>query len=93
MALDIARILHTMFSMQYGEPVKTRSNLNQELVGTLRDRILNGELAPGQRLNEVHLSKRFGVSRTPLREALIVLAYEGVSSLPAVFTRTGGDAW
>ena len=39
--------------------------------------ILDGELAEGERINEVHLSRQLGVSRTPLREALARLAHEG----------------
>ena len=58
-------------------PNRARKNLNQELVGTLRQSILDGDLPPGQRINEVHLSRRLSTSRTPLREALIVLAHEG----------------
>ena len=57
--------------------VPTRRNLNQELVGTLRQSILEGDLHPGERINEVHLSQKMQISRTPLREALIVLAHEG----------------
>ena len=44
----------------------------------LEDEILTGRLAPGTRLEEVALAKRFGVSRTPIREALLHLAAAGL---------------
>ncbi|MGV9801855.1 GntR family transcriptional regulator [Mycobacterium sp. NPDC003449] len=44
----------------------------------IRSRILGGEYAPGQRLGEVELSASLGISRSPLREALRVLANEGL---------------
>ena len=37
---------------------------------TLRQGILTGELKPGERLMEIHLAERLGVSRTPIREAI-----------------------
>lgn len=46
----------------------------------IRDDILSGHLQPGQALNQVHLARRFGVSRTPLREALRMLQAEGLVS-------------
>ncbi len=45
---------------------------------TLRELILNGELRPGERLLELTLVKRLGVSRTPVRAALARLAEEGL---------------
>src|SRR5262245_35128449 len=48
-----------------------------ELVDALRERIIRGELEPGQRLREVTLASELGVSRIPLREALRELASEG----------------
>ncbi len=45
---------------------------------TLRSMILTGELKPGERLMEIHLSKRMGVSRTPIREAIRKLELEGL---------------
>src|SRR5215471_9354882 len=42
--------------------------------------ILRGELAPGERLAEVGLAERLGVSRTPIRQALPALAREGLLS-------------
>jgi len=60
-----------------------RGNLSHELAQQVRARIVDGRLAPGARINEVHLSAEFGVSRTPLREALTRLASEGaVESIP-----------
>ncbi|MEU1981871.1 GntR family transcriptional regulator [Nocardia sp. NPDC019395] len=44
----------------------------------LRDMVLDGTLAPGERLNEVHLSQALGISRGPLREAIQRLASEGL---------------
>jgi DNA-binding GntR family transcriptional regulator len=44
----------------------------------LRDRILTGRLRPGDRLELDVLSTEFGTSRTPIREALLELSYEGL---------------
>lgn len=55
-----------------------RRHLHDELLNRLRDCIITGDLAPGAKVPEKELCERFGVSRTPLREALKVLAYEGL---------------
>ncbi|MFX9461814.1 GntR family transcriptional regulator, partial [Acinetobacter baumannii] len=47
-------------------------------VTALREMIVSGQLAPGLRLKEVELCAVLGVSRTPLREAIKVLASEGL---------------
>jgi DNA-binding GntR family transcriptional regulator len=44
----------------------------------LRNRILTGALAPGRRLDLDALTAEFGASRTPIREALLELSYEGL---------------
>jgi DNA-binding GntR family transcriptional regulator len=44
----------------------------------LREGILRGDLAPGAPLEELQVSARLGVSRTPVREALIALEHEGL---------------
>ncbi len=46
----------------------------------LRERLLTGELAPGSRLQQEPLAALLGISRTPLREALLTLAREGLLS-------------
>ncbi|MCX7150280.1 MAG: GntR family transcriptional regulator [Rhodocyclales bacterium] len=64
--------------------VKTRvnrSSLSQQAIDLLREQIYNHVLAPGQRLDEVVLAERLGISRTPLREALKVLSSEGLVDL------------
>lgn len=47
----------------------------------IRELILQGGIAPGQRLAEIPLAERLGVSRTPVRHALAVLAQEGLLTL------------
>jgi len=59
------------------EPFPHRDNLSDALVNEVRNRILDGRLPAGERINEVHLSRALGVSRTPLREALNRLTQEG----------------
>lgn len=55
-----------------------RKSLTDELVARVRDLIITGELEPGAKVPEAELCTRFGVSRTPMREALKVLAAEGL---------------
>jgi DNA-binding GntR family transcriptional regulator len=52
----------------------TKSNIANQVRDSIENEILTGVLAPGERLDEVSLAKRFGVSRTPVREALVQLA-------------------
>jgi DNA-binding GntR family transcriptional regulator len=54
-----------------------RENTSSSVANAVRRMIVDGELEPGERINEVHLSQQLGVSRTPLREALGRLAHEG----------------
>jgi DNA-binding GntR family transcriptional regulator len=52
--------------------------LHEEVVARLRDILLDGEIPPGSRIPERDLCARLTISRTPLREALKVLAAEGL---------------
>ncbi len=59
------------------------SSLVELAVRRLRSEILSGALAPGERLVEEQLTRRFGTSRAPLREALRLLGQQGlVEHLP-----------
>src|SRR5690348_740400 len=58
-----------------------RRSLHDELVDRVRSLIVEGQLAPGMRIHEGQLGTALGVSRTPLREALKVLASEGLVEL------------
>lgn len=58
-----------------------RQTLHEEVVARLRDMIVEGELTPGSRVPERELCSLFGISRTPLREAVKVLASEGLVEL------------
>ena len=57
------------------------SPLTKLVVDSIRGRILTGKFAPGERLVEAHLSMELGVSRMPVREALRVLAAEGIVTI------------
>lgn len=59
----------------------TNAPLHAQLVDALRDLVVRGALPGGERISEATLCARFGVSRTPLREALKALAVEGFIEL------------
>ena len=62
------------FQLQMNEYLPLREVVFQ----TLRQAILRGELKPGERLMEIHLAQKLGVSRTPVREAIRKLELEGL---------------
>ena len=69
--------LTTMMTAYQGMP------LRDVVFYTLRKAILRGDLQPGERLMEIRLANRLGVSRTPVREAIRMLELEGlVINLP-----------
>jgi len=55
--------------------------LYEEVAELLRQRIFNRELVPGGWIDELSLAEEYGISRTPLREALKVLATEGLVTM------------
>lgn len=65
------------FTMQMNEFLPLRD----VVFNTLRQAILTGELKPGERLMEIHLADKLGVSRTPIREAIRKLELEGLVTM------------
>jgi DNA-binding GntR family transcriptional regulator len=57
------------------------NRLSERLRESIEEDIATGRLRPGTHLDEVDLAKRFGVSRTPIREALSLLGGEGLVEL------------
>lgn len=55
--------------------------LRDVVFNTLRQAILTGDLKPGERLMEIHLANKLGVSRTPIREAIHKLELEGLVTM------------
>ena len=55
-----------------------RPALHEEVTARLRDMIVENRIQPGERVPELEIAARLGVSRTPIREALKVLAAEGL---------------
>lgn len=64
-----------------GDRAIVRPSLHDQVVERLREMIVETELAPGERIDEKSLCQEFGISRTPLREALKVMASEGLVEL------------
>ena len=65
-----------------GRPPISR-NASAAASEVIREAIIEGRLAPGQRLKEEELARELGISRTPVREALVILEGEGlVESVP-----------
>ena len=54
---------------------------SEQVASDLRRRILSGEITPGTRIRQEEVAERFGVSRLPVREALRMLAAEGLTEL------------
>jgi DNA-binding GntR family transcriptional regulator len=69
-----------MNHMATGQSI-SRRYLHDEVAERLRELIRAGELEPRARVNELELAERFGISRTPLREAIKILATEGLLDL------------
>jgi DNA-binding GntR family transcriptional regulator len=70
-----------MARMQAAVSPISRRPLHEETVDRIRDLIVQGRLPPGERLNERVLCEQLGISRTPLREAIKLLATEGLVDL------------
>jgi DNA-binding GntR family transcriptional regulator len=61
-----------------GQPPLARRPLYEDVAERLRQRIFARELEPGEWIDELKIAAELGISRTPLREALKVLAVEGL---------------
>ncbi|EAU47910.1 GntR family transcriptional regulator [Salipiger bermudensis] len=64
-------------SKDWAKPIE-RENLSDRAYTTIRNALMRGQLAPGERLRLRPLSQRFGISLTPMREALLRLVFERV---------------
>lgn len=64
-------------------PVRRRSLLREDVYSAIRDAIVRGQIAPGEKLVDAELQQWLGVSRTPIREALLRLERTGlVTAVP-----------
>jgi len=57
--------------------IKMTQTLRESIVDMIRTEIVKGDLRPGERISEQNLAERFGISRTPIREAIRQLDSEG----------------
>src|SRR5205085_4130299 len=76
------RNLHTKSRPMTAEVISIpRASLHEQVAQRLRQMLVEGRIAPGAKLNERELSELLNVSRTPLREAIKMLAAEGLVEL------------
>jgi DNA-binding GntR family transcriptional regulator len=68
------------------KPIERHQTLREKILETIREAILRGALKPGEKVAEPELAERFGISRTPIRDAFPQLASEGY---PTVSPRKG----
>ncbi|MET7452734.1 GntR family transcriptional regulator [Streptomyces sp. NPDC005574] len=61
-----------------GNGAVTRSTLRQQIADALRDEVLSGRLQPGQEFTVKEIAEQYGVSATPVREALVDLSAQGL---------------
>ncbi|MCT9076944.1 GntR family transcriptional regulator [Streptomyces fulvoviolaceus] len=61
-----------------GTGAVTRSTLRQQIADALRDEVLGGRLQPGQEFTVKEIAEQYGVSATPVREALVDLSAQGL---------------
>src|SRR6202051_1583608 len=80
-ALNVAASLSDVGAGVGDTRVKSGASLHGDVLSRLRDYIVEGNLPEGGRMPERQLCEMFGISRTPLREALKVLAAEGLVEL------------
>lgn len=59
-------------------PITQSAPLREQIYDAIRLELRTGEIGPGHRLLEIEVAKRYGVSRTPVREALFQLARDGL---------------
>jgi len=59
------------------KPIERHQTLREKILETIRESILKGNLKPGEKVAEPELAERFGISRTPIREAFRQLESEG----------------
>ena len=55
-----------------------KESLKDKIASVLMQRIIDGELSLGEKIREAHLAKEFGVSQSPVREAITTLVAQGI---------------
>src|SRR5690606_41519040 len=61
-----------------GNAAVTRSTLRQQIADALRDEVLAGRLQPGREFTVKEIAEQYGLSATPVREALVDLSAQGL---------------
>lgn len=81
MDLDGSQVIKTRAARGRPTGIVRPRPLHEEVLDRLRDMIVEGQISAGERLHEINLAETLRVSRTPVREALKLLANEGLVEL------------
>lgn len=77
-SLVLASTLEDLAGLGGGQAIAARGGASSQIASVLRRAIVNTDLVPGTALNESDVAEKFGVSRTPVREAFRTLLGEGL---------------
>jgi DNA-binding GntR family transcriptional regulator len=81
---DVCTIQNSSFGTRQGPTMPSRpsrlTSLGHDALAKIRGALMEGSLAPGQRIRETDLAERFSMSRTPVREAIHVMRAKGLVS-------------
>jgi DNA-binding GntR family transcriptional regulator len=80
-----ADLFQLLASSKRSEEIMTANSKTHVLYLEVREKIVSGEIKPGAILTEAGLADKYGVSKAPVREALVLLGHEGfVESMPRI---------
>jgi len=65
-------------SMNTGDPIRRQKTLTEQAADAIRERIVEGQFELGEALSDIALADELGVSKTPIREAFLLLKNEGL---------------
>lgn len=78
---DVQALIPHLLSRMMGLGDRADTNVGRMVMQLAQD-MIESRIAPGEQLNSIDLANRFGVSRTPVREALVILEKEGLIEVP-----------
>ena len=73
-------VAYYLYATELEDHLRRGQSLKQQAYHAIREQILNGGIGPGESIAEEPLARQLGISRTPVREAILELRKEGILS-------------